>query len=345
MDRIERPSFLIMLSLIAIAIIFLFENILRAGENGTLLLTILFWSSLAQGTVALVAAAEVARGGWIKPVKRELLAFYPMILILAILFLMFSTKLDSVYSWTENEGPWLNKKFFVTRNAIILFVNFYFAHLFSKESISEGVRKNTFAVLYLFTFILSQSLIAFDLIMSIEYPWYSTLFGGYTFIESIYSGIAIGGILTVNILRKNPSAPLFRKVLVDMATMTFGFSLLWAGLFYSQYLVIWYGNLPEEVSFLIKRAMNPALKFMGYSVILLLFVLPFVVLLSREIKKNTSVVFSVAFIVLTGIFIERLVYLLPHLDVNPLVFAIEFITLAMLFVNLNRNKDLFLRQG
>ncbi len=343
MNKVERPSFLIMLSLIAIVIIFLFENILKAGANGTLLLTILFWSSLAQGTVALVAAADVARGGWIKPVKRELLAFYPMILILSVLFLMFSTKLDNVYPWAEDEGIWLNKKFFVMRNVLILFVNFYLAHLFSRESISEGARKNTFAVLYLFTFILSQSLIAFDLIMSIEYPWYSTLLGGYTFIESIYSGIAIGGILTVNLLRKNPSAPLFRKVLVDMATMTFGFSLLWAGLFYSQFLVIWYGNLPEEVSFLIKRTFDLPLKFMGYSVILLLFVLPFVALLSREIKKNTSVVFFVASIVLTGIFIERLVYLLPHLEINPLVLAIEFISLALLFINLNKNKDLFLR--
>lgn len=343
MDRVERPSFLIILSLIAIGVIFLFENLLKAGGNGTLLFTILFWSSLAQGCVALVAAAEIARGGWIKPVKRELLAFYPMILIFAVLFLLFSTKLDAVYPWTAHQGVWLNKRFFVTRNFLLLFATFYFAHLFSRESIAEGTRKGLFAVFYLFVFVISHSLVAFDLVMSIEYPWSSTLFGAYTFIESIYSGIAVGGILTVNMLRKNPASPTLRKVLVDLATMTFGFSLLWAGLFYSQFLVIWYGNLSEEISFLVKRTLQLPVKLMGYSVIFLLFVLPFVVLLSREIKKNRTVVFSVAFIVLTGIFIERLVYILPHISINPLVLAVEFIALTLLFVNLNRNKDLFLR--
>lgn len=343
MDRIERPSFLIMLSLISIGVIFLFENILNAGGNGTLLLSILFWLSLAQGTVALVAAAELARGGWIKPLKRELLSFYPMILILAVLFLVFSFKLNEIYPWTANQGIWLNKRFFVVRNFLLNFACFYFAHLFSKESIAEGSRRGIFAVLYLFAFVLSQSLVAFDLVMSIEYPWYSTLFGAYTFIESIYSGIAVGGILTINILRKNPSSEPLRRVLVDIATMTFGFSLLWAGLFYSQFLVIWYGNLPEEVSFLVKRATHSDLKLMGYAVILSLFVLPFVILLSREFKKSRAVVLSVSSIVLIGIFIERLVYLLPHLAINPPVLAVEFIAIGLLFVNLNRNKDLFLR--
>lgn len=339
----ERPSFLMILSLVTIGIIFFFENIIKAGANGTLLLTILFWSALAQGCVALVAAADIARGEWIKPLKRELLAFYPMILIVGVLFLIFSTKLDSVYPWTRTQGIWLNKEFFVARNAIIIFVNFYLAHLFSKESIADGTKKGIFAVLYLFTFILTQSLIAFDLVMSIEYPWYSTLFGGYTFIESIYSGIAVGGILAVNMLRTDPSSKPYEKVLVDIATMTFGFSLLWAGLFYSQFLVIWYGNLPEEISFLLRRAERTSFKLMGYSVIFLLFVLPFVILLSRKIKKNTRVVFIVASIVLAGIFVERLLYLLPHLSINPIILLIEFIAMGLLFINLNKNRDLFLR--
>lgn len=343
MDRVERPSFLIMISLIAAGIIFFFENILNAGGNGTLLLTILFWSALAQGCVAIVAAAEIARGKWIQPVKRELLAFYPMIFVIAVLFLMFSTKLNSVYPWTKEQNNWLNTPFFVARNAFMFFATFYFAHLFSKESIADGTRKGIYAVLYLFTFIVSQSLIAFDLVMSIEYPWYSTLFGAYTFIESIYAGIAIGAILTINILRKNPASQPLKKVLVDMATMTFGFSLLWAGLFYSQFLVIWYGNLPEEVSFLLIRAERTFSKLMGYSVVFLLFVLPFVILLSREIKKNSAIVLIAVTIVLAGIFVERLLYLLPHLSINPAVLVIEFVALGFLFINLNTNKDLFLR--
>jgi hypothetical protein len=343
MNRAERPSFLVMLSLIAIGVIFLFENILKAGENGTLLFTILFWSTLAQGCVALVAAAEIARGAWIQPIKKELLAFYPMILVLAVLFLMLSVKLDHIYPWIKSQGLWLNRTFFVARNGFMFFITFYLAHLFSKESINEGKSKGTYAVMYLFSFIVSQSLIAFDLIMSIEYPWYSTLFGAYTFIEAIYAGIAIGGVITFNLLRGNPASSAYRRVLVDIATMTFGFSLLWAGLFYSQFLVIWYGNLSEEISFLLRRAENTSFKLMGYSVIFMLFVLPFVILLSREIKKRGTIVLIAVTIVLAGIFIERLLYLLPHLNINPVVVIVEFIALGLLFVNLNTNKDLFLR--
>jgi len=170
--------------------------------------------------------------------------------------------------------------------------------------------------------------------MSLEYPWYSTLFGGYTFIESIFSGIAIAGIITGMKLRGGVTDPSLRKVLIDTATMMFGFSLLWAGLFYAQFLVIWYGNLPEEVGFLTRRSIHFPLKIAGYSIILLLFVLPFVILLSKEIKKNSKVVSLVGLSVLLGIFVERLFYLIPDLTLNPLIIVFEIVMVGVLFFRL-----------
>lgn len=341
MEKIEKPAYLILLSLLAVSLVFILENILKAGGNGTLLFTILFWTSIAQGCVAIVAAADLAKGGWIRLIKRELLSFYPMILIMAMLFLILSLKINEIYPWTKREGAWLNTNFFIARNFLLLFLSFYFGHQFAKESSREGARKNLFAVLYLLSFIVSQTIMSFDLIMSLEYPWYSTLFGAYNFVESIYSGIGIGAIVTVNILKVKHQDSDFRKVLVDTATMLFGFALLWAGLFYAQYLVIWYGNLPEEVSFLLRRTSHSPLKEMGYLVITSLFVLPFVILLSKKAKGNPAIVLISAFIVLLGLFVERLVYILPHLDVNPVVIFVEFVILFFVSLKLNTNKELF----
>jgi len=184
-------------------------------------------------------------------------------------------------------------------------------------------------------FVGSQSLMAFDWVMSLAYPWVSTLFGGYFFIESLFGGFALSGILYA-FLHGRPvptHEPGGRSDLKDIAILLFGFSILWVGLFFAQFLVIWYGNLPEEVSYLLARVTSSPLRELSLSILALYFFIPFLVLLPGRSKTNPFVVFAVSVSILLGILVERFVYLAPVVSLHPLATAINFLALLILFVH------------
>jgi hypothetical protein len=111
----------------------------------------------------------------------------------------------------------------------------------------------------------------------------------------------------------------------------FGFSLMWAGLFFAQFLTIWYGNLPEEVGFLAKRLSASPLRELSVAVLFLLFVIPFPALLSTRAKSNPYVVSAAALSILSGILVERYVFLSPVVRFSPVALAIDFACLLLLF--------------
>ena len=304
------------------------------GKNGgSLLLALLFWATVIEGCVAAVAAGTVIRAKWVASVKRELLSVYPLLLFVSILFLFLVPFVDS-YPWAGRKGIWFNKSFFIGRNFALLLLAYLAAGRFAIACEREEEGKNTFAILYLFVFVVSQSLMAFDWVMSLMYPWISTLLGGYFFIESLFGGFALSGILYVFLHggRRPVEHPGGRSDMKDLAILLFGFSLLWAGLFYSQFLVIWYGNIPEEVSFLVTRLSSSPLRELTASILILYFFVPFFVLLPGRSKTNPYVLFAVSLSVLLGILVERFVFLAPVVPLSPLALGINFFVLFVLFV-------------
>jgi hypothetical protein len=295
------------------AIVFVLEVVLRVERSGSLLFTIVIWAAAVQGSIAMVAVTDVVGARWFRPFKKHLLSLAPMLLLLAVMTLFLWPQLD-VYPWSGEEGRWLNKPFSMTRNAGMMFVVYAVALALRRASLAESAKKAFWGVLYLFAFVISQSLIAFDLVMSLEYPWISTLFGGYFFIEAMYMGLATAGITCFTLVRKNKNFPV--GSMRDTSTLIFGFSLLWVGLFYAQFLVIWYGNLPEEAVFLLERHGHFSMPGAGVYVLACLFVLPFTILLSKRIKMNRYVLLLVSFILLTGVGLERLVFLFPCVDLG-----------------------------
>jgi hypothetical protein len=326
----ERTLPLVILG--AALVTFLIDKTLVADRNGTFLLNLIFWVAITQGCIALAAVSELSKAKWILPIRRELLAVYPMLLFVSILFVFFGLQLD-IYPWAQEGGLWLNKKFFFARNLALLVASYILAKKFADDTLQQRPRKNLYAVLYLLAFVTTQSLVAFDWVMSLEYPWFSTLFGGYFFIESFYTGIALAGVAAFYLLSytDGPEDPQAQKALKDVATLLFGFSLLWAGLFFSQFLVIWYGNLPEEVIFLVRRVVHSPLRELSYFVLLALFVLPFTILLSIKTKTNKRMVLGMSLLVLFGVLIERLVFLAPVTGLRPITFLAEFALAVALF--------------
>ncbi len=263
--------------------------------------TLLIYSFLIQilyGLVALQAIAFLSRGEWLSKLKEEHLKVTKFLLLLPFIIFLFIPFIK-YYPWTRREGFWFNSYFFIFRNFLLLLISYQFAKFFKEKIRGQN------AHLYLLSFVISQSLFAFDLILSLEYPFYSTLYGGYFFIESIFISLCINHFY---LIKKEDIEILYKN-----SSMIFGFSLLWAGLFFAQFLVIWYGNLPEETHFLIERISGFPFNCLSIFIILFSFLIPFPLLAPKSTKLNKKFVSILSLLIISGLFIERIVIIFPSI--------------------------------
>ena len=332
-----NKKFLISAIIIGFVII-LCDALLNIGKGPSLLFTLVYWIGIIEGCIALVAVCEAAEGSWVKPIKRYLLSLYPLILFCSILFIFMFTKME-FYPWTKHEGMWLNVNFFLIRNVAFLFIVFLVARKYAKESLIESPKKITWAIVYLFFYVISLSMVAFDWVMSLEYPWVSTLFGGYFFVQGLFTAAAMSGIVLYMIYRKSPTEFIaYKKIQHDVSTFICGFSLLCIGFFYAQYLVIWYGHIPEESAFFIHRLHNHPIQKLMSLVIPMIFVVPFVSMMFKGLKRNSFFVFLVALDILIGLFIERWVIIGHLVHLNLIVIGLESIGFGLLFIVLMQSR-------
>lgn len=339
-DRKSKIPLLLILILTVAVIIFLLEKFLPSGQGGSLLYNMSFWIAVVEGSIAVVAGAEISNGKWIKPFKRDMLSVYPLLPLFSLLFIIFIPRIGN-YPWVHETGFWLREDIFIGRSILLPLIAFVSAWKYAKESLKEGKRKSFYAVIYILIFITSQTSVAFDWVMSLEYPWLSTLFGGLFFIESFYAGLALGGILIffyhANYKEKFPDT--FDVCHMDMATLLFAFATFWGAQFYTQYLVIWYGNIPEEISMIYHRVATPGLRTASYGMVFLLFAVPFVSLLFRKLKMNYKFFLTISFVVWAGVSLHRLVFIGPQMSIGPLTIIPEFILIGLLLIFVIKNRE------
>ncbi len=332
----ENFTKLVLIFAAATVLIVLMEMTTAAGTT-SMLYTMLFFVAISMGPIAIMAAVDICESDWAKPYKREMLSTHHMILFIAMLFAGFVAlgKL-SVYDWSIPveglERKWLNESFFTWRNLALLLISWLVASTYAKKSLNNEKGKVMWAIFYVFAYVITQTMVAFDWVMSLDFPWLSTLFGAYFFVEAFYSGLALAAIFTYffsDYYAEKYPAKTFKKAQMDMMTMMFGFSIFWAYQFFSQLIVIWYGNIPEEVAFFTHR-----LHIYGnwlYAVILVLFVTPFWVLLSRKVKANAKFVMIMGFWIWGGILLERVFMIHHHVHLNWIVVIPQFIVAAGVF--------------
>jgi len=300
---------------VAIALI---ELVPRAHGRGAILVTLVLWTAVAQGCVAAGAAADLTNARWVAGVKPELLAAARLLPLLPVLFLLLWPQLG-LYGWTASPDAWLNEPFFLARNLVLLVAVAAAGTVWAARSARGAPSSRPLAVLYLLLYAACQTLVAFDWVMSLSWPWVSSMLGMYFSVEGLYAGVALSGILFLYLDRRatatRPPAT-WRAAGRDLGQLLFGFSILWGGLFFAQFLLLWYGNLPEEVGLIARRMAASPTRELGVAFLVGGFAAPFLGLMPSWAKERPAVVAAIALAVLAGITAERLFLMLPVLPLR-----------------------------
>jgi hypothetical protein len=288
-----------------------------------------FFLTLALGGAVFLALNYVAKAGWFTVFKRVPEAFASFLPVGAVAMLFVLAGLPALYLWARPgvmehdhllhaKAAFLNAPGFAIRMVVMLGLWSGFAWLLRRNSVrqdeektADGTHRNVatsavFLVLTALTFCLAS----FDWLMSLEPHWFSTIYGMYN-IAGLLSATVSALVVAVILLKRSGRLPeVNASHLHDLGKLMFGFATLWAYLWLSQFLLIWYSNIPEETVYFVAR-MHGAWAWAFYANVALNWALPFVLLLPRPAKRNEKHLLLVAGILLAGRWLDL------HLAIGP----------------------------
>ncbi len=160
------------------------------------------------------------------------------------------------------------------------------------------------------------SLFAFEMVMGMDNIWYSNMFGGFLFVGNLFIAWAMLAITVTLMRRLDPvySPMVGNQQYWDLGKLCFGFSMLWAYLFFSQFLPMWYGNVPEETAWIITRLREYPWKGYAWITFTMCFIIPFITLLSRDVKRTPVALSFICCIILVGVWLEKYMIIMPQIS-------------------------------
>ncbi len=271
------------------------------------LLALFFFTSLALGGLFFTAIQHASLAGWSVNIRRaceSMSGFLPLGAVAALVFLIGAPHL---YEWLQpavvaadpllqHKAPYLNQTFFIIRLVVFFGLWIYFAKMIVGRSLKQDIAGGDeltrnqvgISIAFLLVFALSYSFYSVDLLMSVQPHWFSTIYGVYCFAGLFQSSLAFV-ILVLLYLRKKGllDGYVTDDHMHDMGKYLFAFTIFWAYIAFSQYMLIWYANLPEETVFIIPRSEHGWV-YVSLLLIIGKFVIPFVGLLPRWTKRNPA---------------------------------------------------------
>jgi hypothetical protein len=284
------------------------------------LIGFLFCLGLSMGSLALLMLQHMSGGQWglvgrrvFEAASRTLplvaLAAIPLLFGLPSLFKWARPELVSVDHILQAKAPYLNVPFFIGRAVLYFAVWLLCAWLLNRWSAAQDrgevairpadtLRFRQVSAPGLLAYFLTMTFASVDWIMSLDPHWYSTIFGLLLVVGQGLSGLALV-IIMLSLLSTTPpyATYLQPRHFLDLGKLLLAFVMLWAYFAFSQFLIIWAGNLPEEIPFYVER-MNHGWQYVSAVVLFGHFVLPFVLLLSRDLKRRPGLLAKVAALVL-----------------------------------------------
>ncbi len=310
-----------------------------ATHNGqrtwaALLINNFYFTAIALCGTFFVAVNYIAQAGWAVGFKRVPEAMGQFIIFGGVgMILIFLFGHHDLYHWTHPEfynktGPdydaildgkkgFLNIPFYSIRLISYFLIWAGFTYWLRKESLAEDMdgsvnhyhKSVKIGAVYIILFGITSSTSAWDFLMSVDAHWFSTLFGWYTFAGLFVSGLATMCLLIIFLKSKGHLENVNENHLHDVGKFMFAFSIFWTYLWFSQFMLIWYANLPEEVTYFKARWDHYRLIF--WVNFFINFTFPFLVLMTRDAKRKIKILVIAGCAILIGHWIDVYLMVIP----------------------------------
>lgn len=311
------------------------EHVLHQLQNkpwAAVYVAAFFFFMIALGVMAFYAVQYAAQAGWSPVLFRvmEGITAYllPGSIIMFILLALSGFHINHLFVWMDpevvahdeiiqNKSGYLNVTFFLIRAAIYIAGWNIFRYFMKKNSLKQDdatdnvfYKKNfKLAAGFLVFFIVTESMMAWDWIMSFDPHWFSTLFGWYVFSSMFVSGITVIALVSIYLKSRGYLPYVNDSHIHDLAKFMFGISIFWTYLWFSQFLLIWYSNIPEEVTYFVTRIEDYGLVFFG--MVALNFIFPLLLLMNSDFKRVNWFVVMTGIIILFGHYLDVFVMVMP----------------------------------
>ena len=309
-DAVRRRALIIGL----LGLVVSFPGLLRNPQQffRSYLLAFVFWIGIPLGCMALVMLHHLTGGRWGFLIRRTLESATRTLWLMAIFFLPLLLGMSQIYMWAapnaasnpifQQKHFYLNKPFFVVRSVMYFAIWIGLAWLLNRWTEEQdrtgearlSKRLEGLSGPGLILWGLAVTFSSIDWIMSLEPTWFSTIYGMMIMVVEVLSALAFVVLVTRRLVDREPLAKVATpQAFNDLGNLLLTFVMLWAYLSFSQFLIIWSGNLPEEITWYLSRARG------GWAVLAIVlivfhFAVPFLLLLSRGLKRQAGSLSRVA---------------------------------------------------
>ncbi|MFP4025348.1 MAG: quinol:cytochrome C oxidoreductase [Thiohalospira sp.] len=327
--RFNKKLKIIVSTLVAIGLFALIYGIIYMPEERiwpALLLNSVNFINIGLGATFFIAVHIITQSGWHISILRVPEAISTTIVWGAIFMILMLWGMNHIFHWTQEihhdpviakKEAYLNIPFFIIRLLVYLggwiLLTFILRRLSIKADFNDGKKyyqkSKTYAALFIVFFAITIVTFSWDWLMSIEAHWFSTLFGWYVLSGVIVKSFAVIILLVALLKGLGYLEYVTTENIHDLARYLFSFSIFWMYLWFSQFMLIWYANIPEETFYFIKRIEN--YQFLFFLNLLLNFLIPFLVLIVRKFRRILWIVAAMAFVVLAGQWVDLYLMIYP----------------------------------
>ena len=311
------------------------EHLLHQLQNrpwAALYVAALFFFMIPLGVLAFYAINRAAQAGWSIVLFRVMegitgyliigsISIF-LILVLSVmhfnhLFIWMDPEVVSHDELIQGKSGYLNSKWFLLRTLFYLLGWNLYRFISRRISLSQDQgdflknhKKNfRLAAGFLVFYIYTESMMSWDWIMSIDPHWFSTLFGWYVFSSMFVTGITVIALVTIYLKSEGYLEFVNASHIHNLGLFMFGVSVFWAYLWFSQFMLIWYSNIPEEVTYFITRIEDYPVPFFGMLIMNLIF--PFLVLMNRDYKRSNFLIIMTGIIIVIGHYLDVFNMIMP----------------------------------
>ncbi len=311
------------------------EHLLHQLQNrpwAALYVAAFFFFMVALGVLVFYAVQRAAQAGWsplLFRVMEGITAYLvPGGIIVFVILVLSVLHMNHMFPWMDpevvahdkllqNKSGYLNPTFFLIRAVIFLGGWILYREYSRKFSLAQdnsddniNFKKNfRISAAFLVFYLISESIMSWDWVMSVDPHWFSTLFGWYLFASMFVSGITVISMVTIYLKSRGYLPDVNDSHIHDLAKFMFGISIFWTYLWFGQFMLIWYANIPEEVTYFVTRIEDYNLPFFG--MVVMNFVFPVLMLMNSDYKRVNWFVIMAGIVILSGHYLDVFNMIMP----------------------------------